>query len=151
MELISYNEFGRLRLREFCGDEVEESGFPDWEWMDGHWFRENIGFTWFGRLSDMPDETGSLEIYHCELTDDVLARIFALLGLPLSMGLQFDAVVRLLDQPIAVSSFVDDRKTYEFKLGSQQPYQVSCTIQNEEGLIFVSMIREDVLAKIQAG
>jgi len=150
MELISYNEFGRLRLREFCGDEVAESEYADCEWMGSHWYSDGIGFTWFGRLHDMPQETGGLEVALLDIPEPVWSRIFASLHLPLRAGMTLDAITGILGAPFETRTFVEDRKTYRFKVGSKHPYRISCTVHDDDGLIFVSVIREDVLSKIEA-
>jgi integrase len=56
----------------------------------------------------------------------------------------------ILGEPVETFAFVADRKTYKFRVGSQHPYHVSCTAQDDAGLIFVSVIREDVFTKIEA-
>jgi len=150
MELIPYSEFGRLRLRQFCGDDVKESESADWEWMGGYWYCDGIGFTWFGRLNDMPKETGGLEVDLSALPEDVSCRVFSSLSLPLRAGMTLDVITGMLGEPFETFTFVDDRKTHEFRVGLRHPYRVSCTVQDKTGLIFVSVIREDVLAKIEA-
>jgi hypothetical protein len=150
MEMISYSEFGRLRLRDFCGDEVAESNIPDWEWMGGLWFGDAVGFTWFGRLHDAPKETGGLEVDLAELPEHVWSRILDSLHLPLRAGMTFDSITSILGQPFETDFFLEDRKTYEFRVGSAQRYRVSCTVLDDDGLIFVSVIREDVLFRIEA-
>lgn len=149
MELISYSEFGRLRLRDFCGEEVAESDSPDWEWMGSQWYCQSVGFTWFGCLHDMPNETGGLEVDFGELPESVWRRIFETIHLPLSAGMTLDKITSLLGQPLEILTFVEDRKTYMFKVGSAHPYEVSCTVLDDGGLIFASVIREDVISRIR--
>ena len=64
--------------------------------------------------------------------------------------MNYESVVRVLGEPTNTLAFVEDRKTLEFQVGSADTYQVSCTIQNDDGLIFVSMIRKDILQAIEA-
>jgi hypothetical protein len=149
MELITYTDFGRLRLRNFCGDEVAGSDTPDWEWMDGQWNCDSVGFTWFGRLHDMPNETGGLEVDLADLPEPVSARILESLHLPSRAGMTLNSITSILGQPAETQTFVQDRNTYEFKVGSAHPYGVSCTVLDDGGLIFVSVIREDVASRIQ--
>jgi len=151
MELTPYSEFAQLRLQQFCAADVAESDSADWEWMGGLWYCDSIGFT-FGRLRDMPAETGALEIDFSELPESAWSSILASLRLPLHAGMTCDDITRILGEPVAVETlaFVDDRKTYEFRVGSRHPYHVSCTVQDDAGLTFVSLIREDVFNKIEA-
>ncbi len=118
--------------------------------MDGLWFCDAVGFTWFGRLREMPDETGALEIDLSALTARQSASILAALQLPLHVGMSDKAIVKVLGEPLKTLTFVRDRKTHEFAVGSRQRYQVSCTVHNKKGLIFVSVAREDVLSRIEA-
>lgn len=150
MEMISYSEFGRLRLRDFCGDEVSESESPDWEWMGGQWYCDGVGFTWFGCLNDKPKETGGLEVDLTELPERVSSRIFESLHLPLRAGMTFESITSVLGYPLKTQTYIEDRKTCEFRVGSTHPYGVSCTVLDNGGLIFVSVIREDVVSRIHA-
>ena len=149
-ELIPYNDFSKFRLDQFCSGEIFKTGAAIWEWMGGEWYCDAIGFTWFGRLDGSPNETGCLEIDLSDLPQSESAAVLASLRLPLASGMNYDSVVRVLGEPSNTLAFVDDRKTYEFEVGSAETYQVSCTIQNDDGLIFVSVIREDVLQAIEA-
>jgi len=150
MELIPYSEFAQLRLQQFCPADVVESDSADWEWMGGFWYCDSIGFTWFGRLEDMPAETGGLEIDFSELPEGAWSSILASLRLPLHAGMTCDAITGILGERVETLVFVDDRKTYKFRVGSEHPYHVSCTVQDDAGLTFVSVIREDVFTKIKA-
>lgn len=149
MELIPYSEFARIRLQQFCAVGVAESDSADWEWMGGFWYCDSIGFTWFGRLRDMPEETGGLEIDFSELPESAWSSILASLHLPLRVGMNCNAIRGILGEPVETLAFVADRKTYEFRVGLQHPYRVSCTVHEDAGLIFVSVIRKDVLTKIE--
>jgi hypothetical protein len=149
MDMISYSEFGRLRLRDFCREEIAESDIPDWEWMGGLWYYDGVGFTWFGCLHDMPKETGGLEVDFAELPEREWLRILDSLHLPLRAGMTFDMIATILGQPFEIHSYVEDRKRYEFRVGSAYPYIVSCTVLDDGGLIFVSVIRQDVLSRIE--
>ena len=150
MKLIPYSKFAKLRLHQFCKTDIVASDSADWEWMNGLWFCDAVGFTWFGRLRELPDETGALEIDLSALTARQSASILAALQLPLHAGMSGKAVVKVLGEPLKTLTFVRDRKTHEFGVGSRQRYQVSCTVHNKKGLIFVSVAREDVLSRIEA-
>lgn len=149
-DLISYRDFSKLRLDHFCAGEIAKTGAPIWEWMSGEWYCDAIGFTWFGRLNSSPNETGCLELDLSDLPQSESAAVLASLRLPLASGMNYDSVVRVLGEPSSTLAFVEDRKTYEFQAGSPETYQVSCTIQNDDGLIFVSVIRDDILQAIEA-
>lgn len=146
-EMIPYTEFAKLRLDQFCSGGITKTGAPIWEWMGGDWYCDAIGFTWFGRLNRSPDETGCLELNFSEVSSRESENILSAIQLPLSAGMSLEAVREVLGEPNETISFVADRKTYEYRVNSEASYRVSCTIQNEEGLIFLSIAREDVLAE----
>ena len=76
--------------------------------------------------------------------------ILAAVGLSLTAGMNLESVAEILGEPLDVEVFVNDRKTYVFKAGGDDTYKVDCTIQDENGLIFVSVLRADVLQRINA-
>jgi hypothetical protein len=137
-------------LREFCHADIAESDSPDWEWMGGFWYCDAIGFTWFGRLREVPDETGGLEIDLVALPEREATSILVTLQLPLHAGMRYDAIAPILGEPFKMLTFVRDRKTYKFRVGLHQRYHVSCTVRDDGGLIFISVIREDIFDKIEA-
>lgn len=59
---LTYAEFGRLRLRDFLPSGINIVEQPNFEWMNGSWWREGIAFTWFGRLMNERDHTAGLEL-----------------------------------------------------------------------------------------
>jgi len=154
MELIPYSQFAKLRLKQFVGKDVEVSESDGWEWMGGYWINEGVyGFTSFSREEDTPDETGGLEMDFGSLPEDSAKAILDAIRLPLRSGMKLEEVYSILGEPKEKDTFgkyVHDRQTDNFKIGSEQPYYVSCTVHNENGLIYVAVVRGDVLAKIQA-
>jgi hypothetical protein len=148
--LTSYDDFSKLRLDQFCSGEISSTGAAIWEWMDGAWYCDAIGFSWFGCLEDMPDQTGCMEVDLLDLPQHESQAILSAIGLPLTAGMRLEAVEHALGAPIEVMSFVDDRNTYVFQVGPEDSYIVDCTIQDDAGLIFVSVLREDVRQRISA-
>jgi len=124
---------------------VEGDGF---EWMGGLWISEGVGFTHVSRHRETPDEAGGLEVFFSELPESTSRAILDAIHLPLRPGLTLQEVQSILGQPGKTFTFVPDRKTYDFTVGSKHPYHVSATIHNSEGLIGVSVIRKDVLSKM---
>ena len=149
-DLTSYDDFSKLRLDQFCSGEIARTGAAIWKWMGGVWYCDAIGFTWFGCLEDMPNQTGCMEVHLSDLPQPESQAILKAIGLPLTAGMQLEAVEKTLGEPIEVKSFVDDRKTYAFRVGFENMYIVDCTIQDDAGLIFASVLREDVMQRINA-
>jgi hypothetical protein len=149
MELISYSEFSKLRLRKLVPAEMEVDETPNWEWMGGMWISEGIGFTSVCRLEKTPAETGGLEISFGELPDDVLTKVLKKLRLPVRPGMPFEELVSKFGRPVKTYTFVEDRKIHDFEVGKEFPYHVSGVIHETNGLIHVAMIRMDVLKRIK--
>jgi hypothetical protein len=148
MELVPYENFAKLRLRDFAPANAEIGDVTDWEWQGGMWLNEGIGFTSFSRLAEMPDETGGLEISFSQLPAEANEKILRAIGLPLSAGMSVDQVFALLGSSDKTYSFVPDRKTFEFTVGDAQSYSVSCTVDDNDGLVYVTVVRGDVLEVI---
>jgi hypothetical protein len=146
MKLISYEQFAALRLRDFVPQDVIIADTPDWEWMHSLWHNEGIGFTSFSRHVSRPNETGGLEIAFSELPDECIERLLVAIGLPLRPGMSAAEVLKLLGAPTSTHQFAPDRQTYGFTIGTaSQPYHLDCTIDHAQGLVFVVVIRSDLL------
>jgi hypothetical protein len=131
---LSYAEFGRLRLRDSlpAGTAIVEQG--NFEWMNGAWWHEGIGFTWFGRLMDKRDDTAGLEILFEELDLKTVKQILNLIGLPVYPGMRIDDLHVIIGTPQTTQIFTKDRRTYNFRIGSIETYQVGCTVHDDFGL-----------------
>jgi hypothetical protein len=150
MELISYEQFSQLRMRHFAPADIEVSEIDGYEWMGGIWIHEGIGFTGIARHEDTPDEAGGVEVDLRELTESATLAILDAIHLPLRPGMGLEEVRSVLGEPEHTDVFVADRKSYDFTVGSRHPYYVSATIHDTNGLIYVVVIRKDVLSKCDA-
>ena len=148
--LIAYPQFAKLQLRPFLLQEPDlEPGvrlLEDWEFMGGLWLGEAIGFTEFLRHTACPRELGSMSVHLSDLPGGISNAIFAALRLPLTRGMSGTEVQAILGPPEKVHSFVPESRTYEFSVDAEDPYYVSCTIDEGEGLTYVVVIRKDILA-----
>lgn len=148
MELISYSEFAKLRMKQLAPAGAEIFETDGWEWMGGFWVNEGIrGFTSLSRHEDTPEEAGGLEIDFRDLSPSDVVTIFDRIHLPLRPGMKLEEVLSVLGEPEQIHTFAADRKTYDFTVGLRYPYHVSATIHDTHGLIWVSVIRKDVLSK----
>jgi hypothetical protein len=144
LDVLPYSEFGRMRIGSFVppGTEIVKQSY--FEWMGGLWLHEGIGFTWFGRLMAQPDQTAGLEVFFEELDEASIERILQFLRLPLNPGMKTEKLHDLFGGPSTTKVFTSDRKTYSFRIGQGDQYQVSCTVQDDGGLIHLSVIRSDI-------
>jgi hypothetical protein len=147
MNLISYEQFAKLRLRDFVSDSTAILETLDWEWMGSVWHNEGIGFTSFSRHVTTPDATGGLEISFSELSAECIQRVLTAIGLPLRTGMSAPDVVSALGTPTGTHQFVPDRRTYDFMVGLAQPYVVGCTVVDTDGLIHVTVVRPNLLSR----
>jgi len=150
MELIPYEDFSRLRMKQFAPAGIEVSEGDGYEWMGGFWIHEGIGFTGVARHEDTPDEAGGLAVDFRELPESATLAIFDAIHLPLRPGMTLEEVCSVLGEPEHTHVFVADRKSYDFTVGSHFPYHVSATVHDTHGLIYVVVIRKDVLSKCDA-
>jgi hypothetical protein len=148
MQILGYNEFARLRLKDFY-PESEIAFREGWEFMGGVWTGEGVGFTSFIRLNERPDQLGAIEIDLVDFDSSVCETILRKLQLPLRKGMFLSDVERALGTPEGTQSFTPDRTSYEFTTSGKSPYYISCTIQESDGLIFLTVIRKDILAMCQ--
>jgi hypothetical protein len=137
-------------LRRFVPKSAKVIEHDGWEWMNGTWWYEGIGFTWFGRLETKPQSTAGLEIYFEELSAASAKRLLKAAGLPVFPGMRLAKLRACFGRPVSIHQFVSDRKTYSFVMGVGNRYRVGCTIHRRHGLIHVSAIREDVHAQLDA-
>lgn len=145
MQLISYDQFSKLRLRDFVPEGMLIGEAVDWEWMGSYWYNEGIGFTSFSRHMSTPDQTGGLEISFTELPAESNRRLLSAIGLPLRPGMSAPDVLSVMGSPAETHEFVPGRHSYEFNAGIPQPYVVSCTVDDAEGLVYVTVVRPDLL------
>ncbi len=146
MELISYERFGKLRLGDFVPDPAAVAEATDWEWMGSMWLNEGIGFTSFSRHVSAPDETGGLEIFFEELPPEGAQRLLGAIGLPLRPGMNRDEVFAVLGEPTKEPA-VSERRTYEYAVGATETYAVGCTVDDAEGLVYLTVMRADLISR----
>ena len=150
MPLIPYSKFSKLRCKRFFPAGTEISAHGGFEWMNGIWKYEGVGFTWFGCLESDPNRTAGLEVYFDEVPPTTQRRLLRALGLPISSGMKITQLRQRLGIPDSTDVFASDRKTHNFVLGKRNAFRVSCTVHNRSGLVHVSMIRNDVFHELQA-
>lgn len=132
--MISHEDFARLRLLDFV-DEV--SPLDCWQFMGRKWVGEAVGFSEWLRPMDDAESLGSLALDLVDLPRDVVASVLDRLQLELEPGLTIGEIRQRLGEPREAQSFVRDRRSYEFLVGDSDAYSVSCTVHEDEGLIYV--------------
>lgn len=152
MELIPYSQFAKLRLKQFVTDgDIYESDC--YEWLGGYGMSEEIRGVDFFRWERTPGETGALAICCSDVVEETGRKILEAIHLPLSPRMKLEAVHSVLGKPTKTDAFqapLNDRQSDEFVIGTEQPYHLSSIVHEDDGLIYIAVVRGDVLSRIQA-
>jgi len=128
--MIAHDEFSRLRLREFCKGDDLYAEEPD---EHGEFICESIRGIHFARPVPRPEDTFIIDIDLLDHSTDAGPAILARLGIPLTRSSTNDDITKSLGQPTASRLHNPDdhsrlkTETYEFRLGGDSGYFVSCT------------------------
>ncbi|MGY4909987.1 hypothetical protein [Micromonospora aurantiaca (nom. illeg.)] len=135
---ISHDAFGQLHLAQFlAAEDLEE--LRGWEYLGHRWVGEASGFTEWLRLESDPGVTRSVAIDLAALPEATAQRMTNTLGLPLRAGLDQQDITGVFGRPTDTERFVRDRVTLVFHVGAADPYELSCTVHEEHGLIHLTM------------
>ncbi len=145
--MISHSDLASLHFADFLPEGSELSAEDHYEWMNGLWRYEGIGFSWFGAPMDEPGHTACFELFADEVHPLTMSRIMNKVGLPIAFGMSRVQVEAVLGEPFATSSYSDDRVTLEIMTSGSEAYYLSCTVLHEGGLVFFSLLRGDLYRK----
>ena len=134
--MISHARFGKLRLAEFRPD-TEIAELDNWEFMDRTWVGEAVGFSEWLRPEHKPETLRSLAIDFSEFPRPAAAEVLQTIDLPVRRGMKFSELRKLLGEPVDEDRFAEDRITYEFVFRGPPKYNVSCTVLNKGGLMYL--------------
>lgn len=140
MELISHELFGRLRLADFAPAGTKVVQLEDWEYLNRLWIGEAIGFTEWLRDVERPDVLGALSLALLALPDEMSQSVLAVLQLPLMRGMKYDQVAGALGEPVRSRQYVNGQSTFDFQCGKRWQYRVGCTIRDEDGLCYITVV-----------
>lgn len=135
---VSHHVFGRMRLVDYLPADTVES-IDSWEYLEREWRGESSGFTEWLRLVSDPEILRSAALDLVALPRSASAAMLTALVLPLRLGMTTDEVIAVLGAPRETAAFVSDRKTYYFRAGSSDIYEVSCTVHRDSGLIYLTV------------
>lgn len=134
--MIPHTKFFPLRLSDFI-DSSEVSQLSDWEYLDRLWVGEAVGFSEWLRPESTPQHLGSLALDLADLPQSTVDSCLSAIDLPLNRGMNLPQIQAVLGPPSGSHCFVQDRTTYEFKLGGAELYDISCTVLADGGLIYL--------------
>lgn len=153
MELIPYNQFAKLRLKQFVDGRTQVNEMDGVEWLGGYGISEGIRGSDFFRWEKTPNETGAIAVYCADIPENVERKILDAINLPLRSGMKLEEIYSVLGKPTETDVFkghLGDRQSDEFVVGSEQPYRLSVTVHTTDGLIYIAIVRGDILSNIEA-
>lgn len=133
--MISHADFGKMRLSDFVAAK-KIVPLANWEFDDRTWLGEAVGFSEWLRLESNPEKLGSIALGE-ELPRSVWAKVLERLGLPLNFGMGRAEIEAALGKPQEELRYTTDRVSIEYSVGGGGQYRVSCTIHNEQGLMYL--------------
>ena len=149
MDLISYEEFSQLRLRQFFGPDVsiheEESGVQTVCGLGGC---EEVGFTNFSWPQNEPHRVAGIDLMFGEgdCPPEIAKAILARVGLPLVPDMPKDEVLKLMGTPELTNDYPTGVVFFRFLCGRAWPYYVGCSFQNDK-LISVKVFKAIATAR----
>ncbi|GAB5553177.1 MAG: hypothetical protein Sapg2KO_27680 [Saprospiraceae bacterium] len=136
MNLISYKEFEKLRLKQFL-PKNEITRVWNFEFMGKLWLGEVYGFTEFLRPLLSPFKTRSISISLEDLPEKTWKNMLAKLKLRFAKNSSLEEIESHLGKPVKIEKFTEDRLSYEFITGEKTKFYISCTLLTNGGLIYL--------------
>ena len=150
MELLPYNEFASLRMKEFWPPSAQIDWFTSYTTRLGYanCDGEVYGYAYFIRGTQAPDDLGgiALESLDAESCPEGAAdRLLARLHLPLAAGMSLEDVLARLGEPVERTVIEPNMETHlEFVVGRDWPYHVFCIVWPDRGLQYIAVVRKDL-------
>jgi len=146
MELIPYEKFTKLRLREFepsATDSRESAGSACFEFLDLHWHDESArGFLCHEKE---PQRLGGVCLDFRCMESKLILPILSALQLPLHPNMTSGVVSGILGTPTASPNATLGYAVYDFACGLKDRYQVRCYFTHCQGLHGVDILCGDLL------
>ncbi len=139
MDIINYNDFNNLRLKNFVSNKQDIESFEDFEFMNGSWSGQSLGFTEWLQL-DEDENTKSISLDLNNLSDKSINKVLSTIKLGVTKGMSRDSIIAIFGQPNNTENFVSDRVTFEYVIGSTEKYYLSLTVHNHSGLIYLVLM-----------
>lgn len=146
MKLLSYEEFGRLRLRQFCPKDDPSRQLTE-EKGHSHFIQEKIGNVVFKRWFKRPDELAAVGIWADGVPSsgwpwNIVQSVLSVIGLRLQAGLSYEETAARFGTPPNWRS--KDGQFAIFHTGGDSPYEVNCGFVDDMKLDRVFVRRLDM-------
>jgi len=133
--VISYEEFGKLRLSIYLDEEVD-----DFEFMDQIWAGETYNFTQWLRLKSDPKVLRSLALDFDDFLMEDAERVMKILQLPLRQCIPAPEIETVLGKPVETVRR-SDRTIYEYVYQGPPKYDITCAVTDQDHLSYVVIMR----------
>lgn len=146
MELISFQEFGKLRIRDFFpeGSQLFLDESASTECAIGRSATEGFAFTYFAWRPNEPRMTAEVALdFREECPPEIGIKILEAIKLPLKPGMPLREVQQLLGQPEFSNLSAEGEGFVRFVCGETWPYYVGCNVTNRSGVTGVIVFRKD--------
>jgi len=138
--MISYKEFGKIRLADIVDDKKKIQTFSNREFMEDLWIADVYEFNEFLSLENSPEITRSVSLNFEDFESQRLVRFLNAMDIPLYPNMSAEEIFTVLGKPKKTGSYSDDRKTYEFIFEGIEAYYISCTVINDIGLTYLTVM-----------
>ncbi len=146
MELIPYQQFGRLRIRPFFPEStrlfLDEDAST--ECAIGLAVTEGLAFTYCAWRPDEPGVTAELALdFREECPAEIGLKILEAIRLPLRPGMSLDEIQAILGPPEFSELSSGEQGFARFVCGGQWPYFVGCYLTRGKGMTAIVVFRKD--------
>jgi hypothetical protein len=146
MELISYDEFGKLRLRDFfpAGTRIFLDEWGSTECAIGPAATEGMAFTYFAWRPEDGQKTAEISLdFREECPAEVGRKILDTIKVPLRPGMHLREIERVFGRPEFSMLSEQGEGVVRFICGEIWPYYVACNVTKDAGLTGIDVFRKD--------
>ena len=146
MELLTYQEFGKLKIRHFFPEGTHLFFDPagSTECAIGRAASEGLAGTYFAWRESEPGTTAEVALdFGHECPPDVGNRILQAINLPLRAGISLAETKELFGQPEFTKLTGEDQGFVRFVCGEPWPYYLGCRFMMRLGITGIIIFRKD--------
>lgn len=145
--IISYKDLAKLRLKDFLSASdttyIEEGGMRICTGFGGY---EQLGENYFGWKEGELNQTAEVTLdwqKNSKLPIEAAEKVLVKLQLPLRPGMRASEIIKIFGEPISDKAGRPGLRLLRFICGNPDKYILVCDVENEKGLIGLSLFRKD--------
>lgn len=146
MELIPYQQFGKLRISHFYpkGTQLFLDESDSTECAIGRAATEGLAFTYFAWRANEPGMTAEVALdFRQECPPEAGIRILEAIRLPLRPGMSLHEIQQILGSPEVAQLSSEEQGFVRFVCGERWPYFVGCHLKKGQGMTGIIIFRKD--------